>query len=297
MSAMSPVFEPDSTPSIGSPDRMGFTLFMAILLHMVIILGVGFELIDREPPAASLEVTLAQYQSEKAPKDADFLAQANQQGSGTADNKMVQTSPIESSRPQNQVSPPQNQARPQSVSKKGNARTVVVATQSARKITDTKRNREADTPLKREISLLERSLEIASLEAQLAQQIQFNAKMPRVRTISAASTRYAVDAYYMDGWRRKVEVIGNLNYPKQVRGQNLYGSLRMLVAVLPDGSIKEIQILKPSGIKLLDDAAVRIVRLAEPFAKFPDDLRSEVDVLRIIRTWRFGKSGYSSSSG
>lgn len=295
MSAMSPVFEPDSTPSIGSPDRMGFTLFMAILLHMVLILGVGFELMDREPPAASLEVTLAQYQSENAPKEADFLAQANQQGSGTADKKMVQTTSIESRRPQNQVSPPQNQARPQSVAKKGNVRTVVVATQSTRKMNDTKRNREADTPLKREISLLERSLEIASLEAQLAQQTQFNAKMPRVRTVNAASTRYSVDAYYMDGWRRKVEVIGNLNYPEQARRQNLFGSLRMLVAVLPDGSIKDIQIRKSSGIKLLDDAAVRIVRLAAPFAPFPEELRNEVDVLQIIRTWRFQKNQYSSS--
>ncbi|MBV1914377.1 MAG: energy transducer TonB [Pseudomonadales bacterium] len=296
MLAMSPVSEAYSTPGIGSSDRMGFTLFMAILLHLVIILGVGFELMERQLPAASLEITLAQYQSTKAPEDADFLAQANQQGSGTAEQKMVQTTPIESQRPQNQVSHVQEQVKPKAAPKKGNAKTVVVAKQSARKSSRTKTNSDLDTPLKREISLLEKSLEIASLEAQLDQQTQFNAKMPRVRTVNAVSTRYSVDAYYMDGWRRKIEVIGNLNYPKEARRQNLFGSLRMLVALLPDGTIKEVRILKSSGTKLLDDSAVRIVRLAAPFAPFPDDLRREVDVLQIIRTWKFQKNQYFSGS-
>ena len=70
----------------------------------------------------------------------------------------------------------------------------------------------------------------------------------------------------------------------------------MLVALLPDGTIKEVRILKSSGTKLLDDSAVRIVRLAAPFAPFPDDLRREVDVLQIIRTWKFQNNQYSFGS-
>ena len=277
-----------------APDRMGFTLFMAVLLHMVIILGVGFELADRQAPAASLEITLAQYQSSNAPDKADYLAQANQIGSGDALQKKLQTTPIESRRTLDKVARVQPQKRSQVQPKTGGVKTLTTMAQSrpvARSADEIVRDR---APIERKISLLEKSLEIASLEAELAAQAQFSSKGPKIRTVSAASTRYSIDAYYMDGWRRKVEAIGNLNYPEQARRENMFGSLRMLVAVLPDGSIKEIRILKSSGKRLLDDAAIRIVRLSAPFSKFPNDLRAEVDILQIIRTWKFQKNQYSS---
>lgn len=296
MSTQPQIFSPPQTQIASAPDRMGFTLFMALLVHLVIILGVGFELADRQRPAASLEIALAQYRSEKEPDKADFLAQANQQGSGEAEQKKRQTSPLEAQRPQNQVRQAQNRAEPQAQPQKSRAKTLLTSTHSPKKTKVAKKSIPIETSLERKISLLEKSLEIASLEAQLATQIQFEANKPKVRTISAASTKYSIDAYYMDGWRKKVELIGNLNYPKEARRLNLFGSLRMLVAVLPDGSIKEVRILKSSGKKLLDDAAIRIVRLAAPFAPFPDDLRKEVGILQIIRTWKFQQNLYSSEA-
>ena len=38
---------------------------------------------------------------------------------------------------------------------------------------------------------------------------------------------------------------------------------------------------------MLDQAAIRIVRLAAPFDRFPDNIRSDTDILHITRTWTF----------
>jgi protein TonB len=110
------------------------------------------------------------------------------------------------------------------------------------------------------------------------------------------SAKRTVDAYYLQSWRRKVEAVGNLNYPAAARRDRLYGSLRLLVAITPDGDLKEVRVLDSSGHAILDDAAVRIVELAAPFAPFPPEMRRNTDVLEIIRTWQFRKNRYTSSS-
>ncbi len=75
----------------GVLDRMGFALFVALAAHAVILLGVGFS--EEEAPKISqtLEITLAQFASEEAPEQADFIAQSNQQGSGDAEQKVMPT--------------------------------------------------------------------------------------------------------------------------------------------------------------------------------------------------------------
>ena len=91
----------------------------------------------------------------------------------------------------------------------------------------------------------------------------------------------------MDAWRRKVEMVGNLNYPQEAKKLNLSGSLILDVALNKDGTINEITLRKSSGKKLLDDAAIRIVELAAPFAPFPMNIENQVDILHILRTWQF----------
>ncbi|SVE45157.1 uncharacterized protein METZ01_LOCUS498011, partial [marine metagenome] len=141
-----------------------------------------------------------------------------------------------------------------------------------------------------ETSLRARALEIASLEAKLDQQQQIYAKRPRIKRLTSLSTASSADAFYLNSWRRKIETIGNLNYPKEARKRRLYGSLRLMVAITPDGALKEVELLESSGHKTLDDAAIRIVRLSSPFAPFPDELRQTTDILEIIRTWQFRKN-------
>ena len=139
------------------------------------------------------------------------------------------------------------------------------------------------------------SSEIASLEAELAQEVQQYAKRPKIHRLNAASTMRDKGAWYKDEWRKKVERVGNLNYPDEARRQGIYGSLRLLVSINRDGTLYEVQVLESSGQRLLDQAALRIVRLAAPFAPFTGDL-ADVDRLEIIRTWRFERGDRLSSN-
>jgi len=134
--------------------------------------------------------------------------------------------------------------------------------------------------------LITRSFALASLNSELQQKLQTQAKRPRQKYISANTQEYRYAAY-MEAWRAKVERIGNINYPDEARQKKLSGALLLDVALRPDGSVIEILVRRSSGHKVLDDAAVRIVELAAPFAQFPEDIAREVDVLHVTRTWKF----------
>jgi protein TonB len=125
-----------------------------------------------------------------------------------------------------------------------------------------------------------------TLNQQINQTLQAYSKTPKSKFISARTKEFKY-ASYMRDWVSKVERVGELNYPDAARRQNLSGKLIVQVAVYPDGSVREITIRKPSGYKILDDAAVRIVKLAAPFAPFPESIKRETDVLYITRTWVF----------
>ena len=134
--------------------------------------------------------------------------------------------------------------------------------------------------------LLTNSFKIASLSAEVRRKMEAKAKRPR-RTFVSATTKEYKYAAYMEAWRSKVERVGNLNYPEKARQQNLSGSLVLDVALNADGSINEITIRRSSGEKILDDAAIRIVELAAPYAPFPQHIKDETDILHIMRTWQF----------
>jgi len=275
-------------------DRLGFTLVIAALLHVVVILGVGFSLAKPEQITQTLEVTLAPFKSAKAPKDADYLAQDNQEGSGTLEKKAIpkttQIAPFQDNKI-NKVTPPpafrdKVDAPPEPV--KNPVTTTSAQAQKAEVQRTEVKAEEKHRTATPDFSSQEESSEISSLEAELAQQQQLYAKRPRIHRLSAASTMHDKGAWYKDEWRKKVERIGNLNYPDEARRQQIYGSLRLMVSINSDGSLYEVLVLESSGEPLLDQAAQRIVRLAAPFAPFTGDL-SDVDRLEIIRTWRFAK--------
>jgi protein TonB len=89
-----------------------------------------------------------------------------------------------------------------------------------------------------------------------------------------------------------VERVGNLNYPEAARREQLYGNLQLTVGIKSDGSLESIAINRPSGKKVLDEAAVRIVNLAgqNGFAPFPPEISRDTDVLHITRTWVFTRT-------
>ena len=96
-------------------------------------------------------------------------------------------------------------------------------------------------------------------------------------------------AQYVDGWRVKVERVGNLNYPEAAKGK-AYGSLLLSVIIRADGSVQQVLVDRSSGHRVLDDAARRIVQMASPYAAFPPDIARDTDIIEITRTWTFTTS-------
>ena len=270
-------------------DRLGFTLFVAAVLHVALILGVGFSMPKPSLLSKTLEITLATFKSEKKPEKADYLAQMNQQGSGTLDKKAVpkttEKAPFQDSEAK-KVTLPQT---PKQVQKEEAPKTAVATKSPRQQKVQTKQQTPKAEPVADPVPQFdssELSAQISSLEADLAKDRQAYAKRPRIQRLTAASTMRDKGAWYKEEWRKKIERIGNLNYPDEARRQRVYGSLRLLVSINHDGSLYEVQVLESSGQPLLDQAAQRIVRLAAPFAPFTGDL-ADIDRLEIIRTWRF----------
>lgn len=286
-------------PRVRPVDRLGFTLFLAALVHLALILGVGFTVVKPSEIRHTMDITLATFKSEKAPEKADFQAQDNQQGSGTLDKKAVpkttELAPFQDSKI-NKVTPPPAAKRetPPAPQKAAVATTAAKMQKVEPKPKETKAQPKppAATP---DFDSSQLSSQIASLEAELSNEQQLYAKRPKIHRLNAASTMRDKGAWYKEEWRKKVERVGNLNYPDEARRQQIYGNLRMMVSINRDGSLFEVLVLESSGQPLLDQAAQRIVRLAAPFAPFTGDL-AEFDRLEIIRTWRFARGDRLSSN-
>jgi protein TonB len=271
-------------PPFESPtvDRLALTLFIATAFHALVILGVGFDAFDRDPPdktTPTLDITVVNPAKSLPPEDYDYLAESSQEGAGNTEDKV---------RPQQQmieqapaVTPSQGKPAPTQVLSRDDSR------QKIEEPAETEPDKESEQPSAME--LVNRSLEMLALDRQINQSLLAYSKSPRSKFISARTREFKY-ASYMRDWVAKVERVGDLNYPDAARRQNLSGKLIVQVAVYPDGSVRDITIRKPSGHKILDDAAVRIVKLAAPFAPFPENISKDTDVLYITRTWVFTSS-------
>jgi len=292
---------PAGSPVIKPADRLVMTLCLAVIIHAVLVLGITFTNEDKLlSDYSTMEIILVQ-QSSAAPKEAKMLAQANLEGGGDTDEKVTPSTPLPSPFPGNQAElttpPPSSQKVPPPKSDPDKA--TVVVQKNKPEMTSAKDNLEqtqtqyaseqqikVQETLPSASTLITNSLKIAALSAAIDSKLESRAQRPRLKFISA-STREFKYAAYMESWRAKVERIGNLNYPDSARQQRLSGSLILDVGVKPDGSIDEIIIRKSSGHQILDDAAIRIVELAAPYSAFPDNIKNEIDILHITRTWQF----------
>ncbi len=284
-------------------DRLGLALFVSILVHMVAVLGITFSAPRiRLPGSESLEITLVQTRTDKSPVNPQFLAQANQDGGGTSESRDIARSPLPVQEMSDQNSRmPVARPEPQPRVKSLNDLIALLTGEQARRAVTAREPRpekkeERVTPER--MGLPERSAreaERARLNAEINRNFQEFQAMPRHKYLNARTQEYKYAAY-MDAWRAKVERVGNLNYPEQAKRLGIAGSLVLDVAIRPDGSLQGVQVLRPSGQKVLDDAAVRIVELAAPYAALPPDMRADVDILHITRTWKFQETGVTSSN-
>ena len=280
-----------SAAPVSAADRLSFMLFLALAFHAVLILGLGFTPGKPQPGARTIEITIAQQLSDTEPEDADFIAQANQQASGDLDEKREVTT-TEQSPFDSQTIAQVNLQAPATVDPTPvPTQRVIITTQgvSSRKAPATVDKPTPPKPLPKSQQESDAAIseEIASLQARLDAQKQAYAKRPRVHHLTSVSAKAHYEALYLDAFRRAVEEIGTRNFPQKALSEGIFGNVRLAVQLKPNGSVQNIEVTQSSGHRFLDEAAIQSVRLAAPFAPFPDEMRRNVDVLEIIRTWRF----------
>lgn len=266
--------------------------FLAMLLHMVVILGITFAApkLREIEGLPTLEVTLVQTRSELTPAEADFLAQFNQQGGGDLEYDSIAQNPlpVREISEQNTDLPTQPQT-PQKRAEQHHEITELMSRDDRRKImVDTPKQAKAQQQLRpRDPGFLQYSvpeLERTRKWAEIDRQWQEQQKKPRHKYLNAQTREYKY-ARYIAEWEAKVQRVGNLTYPEKVRRLGLSGEVVLDVAMNPNGSIRNITVLKSSGNRLLDDVAIRSARLAAPFEPFPPEIRAETDVLHMTRKW------------
>ena len=281
------------SPAVGSSDRLLSTLLYALAVHLVLLLGLQFEFSfpDAAADKPSLDITLVPSSNALEPDQADFLAQANQQGGGESDQRAKPTTVLQGQQQQveQQQTPVAVTEIAETVTPQQVEKSVLAAEQPSVHqvpLDEIKSRQSLAKPKFSAAALLRQSKQFARLQAQLADQQQAFAKRPRKKHVSAATKEYAYAAY-LEAWRAKVERVGTLNYPTAARNAGITGSLRMAVEVDANGRLLKIEISRSSGYPVLDKAAVRIVKQSAPFAALSASITKETDVLVIVRTWQF----------
>lgn len=236
-----------------------------------------------------LEVILVNTKTKERPSKAQALAQANLDGGGNTDQHRRAKTPL----PVTKTSEGKDlaeakrrvaelEAQQQRLLALAKASSPVVASEAVR---PTPADETVPQPAGRD--LRELALAAMKLQAQIDKRHEEYQKRPRKQFIGANASEYRF-AQYEEEWRNKVERVGTLNYPAEARGK-MYGNLKLEVTLRPDGNVESIRLERSSGLKVLDEAAFRIVRMAAPYGEFPPDIRKDTDLLIITRTWFFGQ--------
>jgi protein TonB len=263
---------------------------LSVALHAFALFGIALVLPVPDKTASlmpPLQVVLVNSKSKSKPVKADALAQANLDGGGnTAEDRQAKTSMPTISDDQ--------QFTPEQVSK----RVAELEHESKRMLSRLKSDYTVAQPTpKKERNndshngddLVQRSLEIARLEAQISKNTDAYQKLPRRKFVGARTQEFRF-AQYIEDWRVKVERIGNLNYPEEARRKQIYGKLQLSVSIRTDGTLESIEVSRSSGQRILDAAAMRIVKLAAPYSPLPPEITKDTDILTITRTWTFTPS-------
>jgi len=275
----------------GDQRLLQWALAISILLHAT-ALAIQFKVPERLgwKAQSTLEVVLVNTKSREAPSRARALAQANLDHGGNVDENRRATTPLPVTSPRNpgrDLADAQRRVRELEAQQKrllAQARKAKARVQSAPART-TPADEQSNQPSGRDLA--DMALATMRLQAQVDKQVEEYQKRPRKKFIGANASEYRF-AQYEEDWRVKVERVGTLNYPQEARGK-IYGNLRMTVAIRPDGSVDSVELDRSSGLKVLDDAAFKIVRMAARYAPFPPDIRRDFDLVVITRTWFFGQ--------
>ncbi len=274
------------------PSRRGFTLaLIASLIFHAVLLSIHFKLPDalKRATNATLEVVLVNAKSARKPVKAQARAQANLDGGGNTDEDRRAKTPLPASQ---QVQPGDSlmeaQRQVQELEAQQQKLLTQAKSQKAIQIEASRSEKQPELASVRGADLAQSALAIARMEAQIERQIEDYNKRPRKKFIGTRTEEFAA-AQYLEDWRQKVERIGNLNYPEAAKGK-LYGNLLLYVEIKADGSLERVEVQRSSGHRILDEAAMRIVRMAAPYGNFSAELKRQTDIVAFARTWVFTKS-------
>ena len=276
----------------GGEDRvLRYAIGASVLLHAV-LLSTHFKLPDAlrwQATPQALEVVLVNAKSRERPTKAEVLAQANLDRGGNVDERRRAKSPLPVTEPRNPGKDLAEAQRRVQQLEAQQQQLLAHAREAQTRAVETAPPPQAEQPSTQPSGrdLADLALAAMRLQAQIDRNIDEYQKRPRKKFIGANAAEYRF-AQYEEDWRLKIERVGALNYPAEARGK-LYGNLRMTVTIRPDGSVESVELDRSSGLKVLDDAAHRIVRMAERYAPFPPDIRRDTDLLVITRTWFFGR--------
>ena len=279
--------------SVTQSDRMSLTIFFALAIHAILILGISFDLMDNSSDViTTMEITLVHQRSNEEPEEADYLAQANQLGGGTQQEKSRPSSPFSNPLPtlEEGYAPNSRRAMSPPPVKKAQKQTEIMSVEQSTQRTNSQKLKEETSINIKSLTaaqLFERSQQVAKLSAEINKLKTAYQQTPKHTWVHGANAKQYRFASYMDAWRTKVERIGNLNYPAVVTRKKLTGSLLLDVAINPDGSIHSTRITRSSGFPELDQAALRIVNMSAPFPPLTKDILKDTDILHIPRVWRF----------
>ena len=278
-------------PRIGETERLRATFVLSVLVHAMAVFGIGFAMEDAAPLLPTLDVIQTRTQTPLTPAQADFLAQASNQGGGEHERSTRPSAPQAGPLPQPEdgLAPRPLRAQTPAPSPPPEARVVASASGEAALPTPQARPETPPDDAPRGREKIERDIEMARLAAEIQLRSVEYAKRPKRKFVSASTREYAW-AQYLRDWVDRVERVGNLNYPDEARRRRIGGLVVISVGVRRDGSVESARIIRSSRIPMLDEAALRIVKLSEPFAPLPKS-SEDPDVLHITRTWQFMPGG------
>ncbi|HEX5393062.1 MAG TPA: TonB family protein [Rhodocyclaceae bacterium] len=283
-------------PMNRSQRNLAWALGISFLLHGVLLM-VHFTYPDAltHVTERALDVVLVNSKHSERPEQAQAKAQANLDAGGNTEQEHRASTPLPPSPHTKEgndlVSAQQRVAQLEALQKQ-----MLTQLKSQKAVHASEQQAEPlpPQPTVSGMDLANRALAVARLEAQIDRQYDEYNKRPRKKFIGTRTTEY-LPAQYIEDWRLKVERVGNLNYPEAARGK-LYGSLLVYMEINQDGELLRAEVQRSSGQKVLDEAALRILRLAAPFGKFSNEMRQQFDVLAFARTWTFTQADQLSTS-
>jgi len=277
-----------AAPQVSPNDRLGMTIFFALLFHGIVILGITFvsspSAKQKIPP--SLDIILVNTSNSETPEEADYLAQTTQDGGGNSDEKVRRTDLFSAPTLSKQAGIAQQQSVTQTpVKKQESKKAYLTQTSSEHKIKtqDKQQNKEKHEQV---VTPQQKNELAARMAEELSLTFQEYSQRPKEKFLTSRTKEY-IAASYMRSWIDKIERLGNADYPDAAIRKKLSGTLILDVVINSDGSLKEINLRRSSGHQILDDAARRIVEMSSPFEAFPANLQKQADIIHITRSWEF----------